>query len=411
MRQALAGMLWSKQFYHYDVDKWLEERGSDPFKATRKAAPRNDHWHHMYNGDVISMPDKWEYPWYAAWDLAFHVARPDAGGPGLRQAATEADAARALHAPQRPDSRPTSGTSATSTRRCMPGPPSSPTAWKRRRRGEGDRDWLKSMLPEAAAELHLVGQPQGPLRAERLRGRLPGPGQHRRVRSQRPAADRRLPGTGRRHRLDGPLLPEHARNRRRAGDDRSGLRGHGPQVHRALPVDRLGDGAPGRRHGHVGRGGRLLLRRAPAARRPGPAAQGAVHGRPPAPVRGHGLRRGADREVPRTGGAVPVVPRRAPRTVRRDPRPEEARRRRPPARFHPGRNQAPPRAGQDARRERVPQPVRHPLAVALSRRPSLRHPRGRPGIPVSLSAGGVGHRHVRRQLQLARPHLDAGQRS
>jgi hypothetical protein len=73
MRQALAGMLWSKQFYHYDVDKWLEERGSDPFKATRKVAPRNDSWHHMYNGDVISMPDKWEYPWYAAWDLAFHV--------------------------------------------------------------------------------------------------------------------------------------------------------------------------------------------------------------------------------------------------------------------------------------------------------------------------------------------------
>jgi hypothetical protein len=73
MRQALAGMLWSKQFYHYDVDKWLEERGSDPFKPSRKAAPRNDHWHHMYNGDIISMPDKWEYPWYAAWDLAFHV--------------------------------------------------------------------------------------------------------------------------------------------------------------------------------------------------------------------------------------------------------------------------------------------------------------------------------------------------
>ena len=73
MRQALAGMLWSKQFYHYDVDKWLEERGCDPFKPTRKAAPRNDQWHHMYNGDIISMPDKWEYPWYAAWDLAFHV--------------------------------------------------------------------------------------------------------------------------------------------------------------------------------------------------------------------------------------------------------------------------------------------------------------------------------------------------
>ena len=73
MRQALAGMLWSKQFYHYDVDQWLEERGSGPYKPNRKAAPRNEHWHHMYNGDVISMPDKWEYPWYAAWDLAFHV--------------------------------------------------------------------------------------------------------------------------------------------------------------------------------------------------------------------------------------------------------------------------------------------------------------------------------------------------
>ena len=73
MRQALAGMLWSKQFYNYDVDRWLSERGADPFKARRRAAPRNDRWHHMQNTDIISMPDKWEYPWYAAWDLAFHV--------------------------------------------------------------------------------------------------------------------------------------------------------------------------------------------------------------------------------------------------------------------------------------------------------------------------------------------------
>jgi hypothetical protein len=72
MRQALAGMLWSKQFYFYDVDKWLEERGSDPYRPKQRA-PRNDRWHHMYNAHVISMPDKWEYPWYAAWDLAFHV--------------------------------------------------------------------------------------------------------------------------------------------------------------------------------------------------------------------------------------------------------------------------------------------------------------------------------------------------
>ncbi|RKP57796.1 MGH1-like glycoside hydrolase domain-containing protein [Pararobbsia silviterrae] len=72
MRQALAGMLWSKQFYYYDVEKWLTDGGVDPLSRKRRA-PRNDRWQHMYNADVVSMPDKWEYPWYAAWDLAFHV--------------------------------------------------------------------------------------------------------------------------------------------------------------------------------------------------------------------------------------------------------------------------------------------------------------------------------------------------
>ena len=72
MRQALAGMLWSKQFFNYDVDKWLKEHGVNPSKS-RQRTIRNDRWHHMNNSDIISMPDKWEYPWYAAWDLAFHV--------------------------------------------------------------------------------------------------------------------------------------------------------------------------------------------------------------------------------------------------------------------------------------------------------------------------------------------------
>jgi hypothetical protein len=70
VRQALAGMLWSKQFYNYDVHQWLDEHGAGLFG--RGGAPRNAQWHHMDNADVISMPDKWEYPWYAAWDLAFH---------------------------------------------------------------------------------------------------------------------------------------------------------------------------------------------------------------------------------------------------------------------------------------------------------------------------------------------------
>ena len=72
MRQALAGTLWSKQFYYYDVTRWLEEHQVDPHIA-RRIGVRNGQWAHMVNADIISMPDKWEYPWYAAWDLAFHT--------------------------------------------------------------------------------------------------------------------------------------------------------------------------------------------------------------------------------------------------------------------------------------------------------------------------------------------------
>ena len=72
-RQALAGMLWSKQYYYFDLDRWLTEHDSHPLMGTGKGAARNPEWFHMLNSDVISMPDKWEYPWYAAWDLAFHT--------------------------------------------------------------------------------------------------------------------------------------------------------------------------------------------------------------------------------------------------------------------------------------------------------------------------------------------------
>ena len=72
-RQALAGMLWSKQYYYFDLDKWLLEHDSHPVQGSRKGTARNAEWFHMLNSDVISMPDKWEYPWYAAWDLAFHT--------------------------------------------------------------------------------------------------------------------------------------------------------------------------------------------------------------------------------------------------------------------------------------------------------------------------------------------------
>jgi hypothetical protein len=72
-RQALAGMLWSKQYYYFDLDRWLTEHQSHPLLGKGTGNVRNGEWFHMLNSDVISMPDKWEYPWYAAWDLAFHT--------------------------------------------------------------------------------------------------------------------------------------------------------------------------------------------------------------------------------------------------------------------------------------------------------------------------------------------------
>jgi Mannosylglycerate hydrolase MGH1-like glycoside hydrolase domain len=72
MRQALAGMVWSQQFYHYDVARWLDGDPPQPAPPQARRRGRNANWRHLDNHDIIAMPDKWEYPWYAAWDLAFH---------------------------------------------------------------------------------------------------------------------------------------------------------------------------------------------------------------------------------------------------------------------------------------------------------------------------------------------------
>jgi hypothetical protein len=73
VRQAYAGLLWTKQFYHYSVDAWLEGDPDQPAPPPEHKTGRNRDWRHLYNRDVLSMPDKWEYPWFAAWDLAFHM--------------------------------------------------------------------------------------------------------------------------------------------------------------------------------------------------------------------------------------------------------------------------------------------------------------------------------------------------
>jgi hypothetical protein len=73
MRQALAGMLWPKQYYEYDVTRWLDAHGLHDRAELRSSSVRDRQWSHMLNADVTSMPETWEYPWYAAWDLAFHT--------------------------------------------------------------------------------------------------------------------------------------------------------------------------------------------------------------------------------------------------------------------------------------------------------------------------------------------------
>ena len=206
MRQALAGMIWTKQTYHIDIERWLAEQGPGPLTGVQAKRVRNAEWIHLLNDDVISMPDKWEYPWYAAWDLAFHTVALDDGRPRLRQGTARPAAPGSLPAPERPAAR-----LRVELRRRQPtGPRLGDAVHVHLRPGarrHGRHGLPRARLPEAAAQLHLVGQPQGPDRPQRLPGRLPGPRQHRRLRSQRAAADRRTPRTGRRHRLDGALSP------------------------------------------------------------------------------------------------------------------------------------------------------------------------------------------------------------
>ena len=102
MRQALAGLLWSKQYYEYDVHRWLREHGVNPWDPNAPNV-RNVPWFHMVAGDVMSMPDTWEYPWFAAWDLAFHCAPLSLVDVDFAKEQVELLLTARLHAPQRAD--------------------------------------------------------------------------------------------------------------------------------------------------------------------------------------------------------------------------------------------------------------------------------------------------------------------
>ena len=98
-RQAISGLLWSKQYYHYIVEDWLT--GDDPPAPSSRKAIRNFRWRHLYNDDILSMPDKWEYPWFAQWDLAFHCIARFGRSRFCEEAAHPSDP-RVVHASERP---------------------------------------------------------------------------------------------------------------------------------------------------------------------------------------------------------------------------------------------------------------------------------------------------------------------
>ena len=167
MRQALAGMLWSKQLYHLDMQVWLLGHGVDPLDPASHHV-RNGSWWHLLNGDAISMPDKWEYPWYTAWDLAF---------PSIPLALMDAGFAKAQLAPMfhadylypKGQCPPTGGGSAASIRRCTPGRACSSMRSRSCARGRGDLASWRGTFGKLLMNF-LVAEPRGPFRAQRLEG-------------------------------------------------------------------------------------------------------------------------------------------------------------------------------------------------------------------------------------------------
>ena len=302
MRQAFAGMLWSKQFYHYDVEQLARRRPAPRSRRPRPASRAGTTTGGTSTTSTSSRcrtpgstpgtpPGTWRFhcvalahvdPTFAKEQLILlcreWYMHPNGQLPAYEWAF--GDVNPPVHALG-----------------CA--------ARLRDRRQAGLR--LPRAHPaQADAELHLVGEPQGRRGQQRLRGRVPGPRQHRAVRPLGDPAGARNARAVRRHGLDGDLLPGAARDRAAAGRAGPDLRGRRHQVLRALRADRRGDE---REAGAVGRGGRLLLRRPAARGRPSHAGAGALRGRADPAVRGHHPRLGDARAAARVRLAHALVPR------------------------------------------------------------------------------------------------------
>ena len=285
MRQALAGMLWSKQYYYFDGNRWLEEHHSNPLHAGYRNS-RNSEWFHMVNEDIISMPDKWEYPWYAAWDLAFHTLPLSIVDPDFaKQQMNLMLHGLYLH--------PNGQVPAYEWNFSDVNPPVHAFATlflhrtEQALRGETDVNFLKSAFNKLLLNFTWWVNRKDRFGKNVFEGGFLGPGQHRRVRPKRSVADGRSPRTGGRHSLDGPIQPKHVGTCGGVGALRPHLRGHGDKIYRTLLIYCRGD-EQARAGGHVGRRGRILLRSPATSGRQRPAAQGSLDGGAAALVRHDG---------------------------------------------------------------------------------------------------------------------------
>ncbi len=199
MRQAFGGMLWCKQLYYYDVERWLDGDPAQPPPPERGCTGRNSRWRSFDAFDIMSMPDKWEYPWFAAWDLAFHCVALAHVDPAFakyqlillcREWFQHPNGALPAYEWDFGDVNPPVQAWAALEVFAVDG---------------GTRHRLPQPgLRQAAGQLHLVDQPRGRRGQQPVRGRLPRPGQHRPDRPVAPAG-RRDPRAVGRDRLDGLL--------------------------------------------------------------------------------------------------------------------------------------------------------------------------------------------------------------
>ena len=231
MRQAFAGMLWSKQLYYYDV-RALARRRPDATCARPRpgSSGRNARWRNFDAFDIMSMPDKWEYPWFAAWDLAFHCVALAHVDPGFAKYQLILLCREWFQHPERGPARLRMGL----RRRQPPGAGLGGAGGASPSTEGSDIDFLSRVFDKLLVNFTWWVNLEDNDGQQRVRGRLPRPGQHRAHRPVAPAGRGRA-GAVRRHRVDGGVRPGHGRHRRCTEPQRAAP-GHRPdrEVRRAL---------------------------------------------------------------------------------------------------------------------------------------------------------------------------------